>query len=147
MVVERTREDRRRLVYRWAPRLLLAVGVLVTAFGVLLVVAAWAEDIKIDGEIGYANAEVTAVSYNRTVVRFYSPDGEEHTPETGVLYPADLNVGDRVQVEYRQSDPDLVRVAGRGAFVALLPVSLALLAVWGVLGPATWWVRRRGRAI
>jgi uncharacterized protein DUF3592 len=146
-VVERTREDRRRLVYRWATRLLLAVGAVITAFGVLLVVAAWSEDIRIDGDIGYANAEVTAVSYNRTVVRFYSPDGEEHTPETGVLYPADLQVGDRVQVEYQQSNPELVRVGGRGAFVTLLPVGIAVLAAWAVLAPATWWVRRRGKAI
>jgi len=146
-VVERTREERRRLAYRWATRLLLAAGAVITAFGVLLVVAAWTEDIKIDGAIGKANAEVTAVSANRTVVRFYSPDGEEHTPETGVLYPADLRVGDHVQVEYQQDNPELVRVAGRGVFVTFLPVGIAVLAAWAVLAPATWWVRRRGRAI
>lgn len=145
--MERTREDRRRLVYRWATRLLFAVGAVVTALGVLLVVAAWVEDIKINSDIGYANAEVTAVTYNRTVVRFYSPDGEEHTPEKGVLYPQDLKVGDRVQVEFRQAQPEMVRVAGRGAVVTLLPVGLAVLGVWAVVVPAIWWVRRKRLSI
>jgi hypothetical protein len=51
-------------------------------------------------------------------------------------------VGDVVEVEYRQDNPEIVRVAGRGAVVTLLPVGLTLLAVWAVLVPSIWALRR-----
>ena len=41
--------------------------------------------------------------------------------------------------------PELVRVAGRGAFVTFLPVGLTVLGAWAVLGPSAWWLRRRAR--
>ena len=82
-------------------------------------------------------------NFSRTLVRFYTADGAEHIPQVGVLYPAGLKVGDVVEVEYRQDNPELVRVAGRGAFVTLLPVGLTVLGVWAVLVPAVWWLRRR----
>lgn len=133
---------RRRLVRRIAARSLLVLGAVLTFLGVVLVVAAWTEDITIDGDTGYANAEVLDVTFTRTLVRFYTPDGAEHIPQVGVLYPAGLRVGDVVQVEYRQDDPELVRVAGRGALVTLLPVGVTVLVVWLVLGPLVWWLRR-----
>ncbi|HEY7593085.1 MAG TPA: DUF3592 domain-containing protein [Actinophytocola sp.] len=136
------RADRRRLIGRIAARSLLALGGIITFLGVVLVVAAWTEDVAIDRDTGYANAEVVADSFTRTLVRFYTPDGAEHIPQTGVLYPAGLNVGDVVEVEYRQDNPEIVRVAGRGAVVTLLPVGLTLLAVWAVLVPSIWALRR-----
>ena len=105
-------------------------------------VAAWTEDISIDSDIGNADAEVVSDYFSRTLVRFYTPDGAEHLPQTGVLYPAGLKVGDVVEVEYPQDNPELVRVAGRGAFVTLLPVGLTVLVVWAVLVPTVWWLRR-----
>lgn len=136
-------ETRKPLVRLWVTRGLLALACVITFLGVVLVIAAWTEDIKIDGDIRYAYAEVVSDDFSRTLVRFYTSDGAEHIPEIGVLYPAGLKVGDVVQVEYRQDDPELVRVAGRGAFVTLLPVGLTLVVTWAVIGPTVWWLRRR----
>jgi hypothetical protein len=142
-VVQQATDARSPLVRRWVTRGLLALGAVITFLGVVLMVAAWTEDISIDGDIGKANAEVVSESYSRTLVRFYTPDGAEHIPQTGVLYPAGLKVGDVVQVEYKQDNPELVRVAGRGAVVTLLPVGLTLVIVWAVIIPAVWWLRRQ----
>jgi hypothetical protein len=134
--------DRRRLIRRIAARSLLALGGVITFLCVALVVGAWTEDVSIDRNIGLANAEVVADSATRTLVLFYTPDGAEHIPQTGVLYPAGLNVGDVVEVEYQQDNPELVRVAGRSAVVTLLPVGLTLLGAWAVLIPSIWALRR-----
>ena len=135
-----TREPRAR---RWVTRGLLAFAGVVTFLCTVLVVAAWTEDISIDDNTGYVNAEVVSVNFARTLVRFYTPDGAEHIPQTGVLYPSGLKVNDVVEVEYSQKNPELVRVAGRGAVVTLLPVGLTLVGVWAVVVPAVWWLRRR----
>lgn len=140
-------DARRRLIRRIAARSLLALGAIVTFLGVVLVVAAWTEDIAIDEDTGHADAEVLDVSFTRTLVRFYTTDGAEHIPQVGVLYPAGLEVGDVVEVEYRQDNPSLVRVAGRGAMVTLLPVGLTILGVWAVLIPSVWALRRRTRDV
>jgi len=137
---------RHRLIRRIAVRSLLVFGGIVTFLGVVLVVAAWTEDIAIDGDIGHANAEVLDDTFSRTLVRFYTDDGAEHIPQVGVLYPAGLEVGDVVEVEYLVEDPEQVRVAGRGAVVTLLPVGLTLLSVWAVLVPAVWILRRQQRS-
>lgn len=134
--------DRRRLIRRIAARSLLALGGVITFLCVALVVGAWTEDVSIDRNVGLANAEVVADSATRTLVLFYTPDGAEHIPQTGVLYPAGLNVGDVVEVEYQQDNPELVRVAGRSAVVTLLPVGLTLLGAWAVLIPSIWALRR-----
>lgn len=136
-------ETRKPLVRLWVTRGLLALACVITFLGVVLVFAAWTEDIKIDGNMGETEAEVVSNDFSRTLVRFYAADGAEHIPEVGVLYPAGLKVGDVVKVEYRQDDPELVRVAGRGAFVTLLPVGLTLVGTWAVIGPTVWWIRRR----
>lgn len=136
---------RRPLVRRVAARVLLVFGVLVTFLAVVLVVAAWTEDIAIDSDPASANAEVVSDSFTRTLVRFYTADGAEHIPQLGVLYPSGLNVGDVVRVEFNRNDTEVVRVAGRGAFVTFLPVGLTVLAVWAVIGPYAWWLRRRAR--
>ena len=55
---------------------------------------------------------------------------------TGVFYPTGLVEGQRVQVEFRRANPDLVRVSGRSWTVAVVPalsvpavvVPLAVLA-------------------
>jgi hypothetical protein len=125
---------------------LLALGAVITFLGVVLVVAAWTEDISIDGDLGRVNAEVVSDDFSRTLVRFYTPDGAEHIPQVGVLYPSGLRIGDVVEVEYSQGNPELVRVAGRGAVITLLPVGLTLLVVWAVLIPVVWWLRRDQRS-
>jgi hypothetical protein len=84
-----------------------------------------------------------SVNFTRTLVLFYTPDGAEHIPQTGVLYPSGLKEGDVVQVEYRQDNPELVRVKGRGAIITILPVGLTIVGVWAVAIPGAWWHRRR----
>jgi hypothetical protein len=138
---------RRRLIQRIVVRSLLAFGGIVTFLGVVLMVAAWTEDISIDEDIAHTKAEVLDDSFTRTLIRFYTPDGAEHIPQLGVLYPAGLEVGDVVEIEYRQDNPELARVAGRGAVVTLLPVGLTVLAVWAVLVPSVWALRRRWRDV
>lgn len=142
-LVTQVTDGRKPLVRRWVTRGLLAFGAIVTFLAVVLVVAAWTEDIAIDGNLGRVDAEVVSADFSRTLIRFYTPDGAEHVPQVGVLYPADLQAGDVVEVEYNQANPEQVRVAGRGAVVTLLPVGLTLLVVWAVVIPSVWWLRRR----
>jgi hypothetical protein len=142
-VTQQVTNGRGPLVRRWTARGLLALAGIVTFLGLVLVVAAWTEDTSIDRDLGRTKAEVVSDDFTRTLVRFYTPDGAEHIPQLGVLYPADLKVGDVIEVEYRQDNPELVRVAGRGAVVTLLPVGLTLVGVWAVIVPTVWWLRRR----
>ncbi|PPK69444.1 hypothetical protein V5P93_006914 [Actinokineospora auranticolor] len=136
-----TRPERRRAI---TALVAIVLGGLVAALGVLLVVAAFTEDAAIEGRTGNANAEVVSVSPGRTLVRFQTPDGAEHVPTVGVLYPEALAEGQVVRVEYDQANPDLVRVAGRGAALTILPVSTAVLGVWVVVGGVLYWLRRKG---
>jgi hypothetical protein len=138
-------EQRGVRVRRFAAVALLCVGLFLTLLGLLLVVGAWIQDASIDRHVGRANAEVVADSLTRTLVRYNTPDGAEHIPQIGVLYPEALEVGQVVQIEYDQRNPELVRVAGRGWLLTLLPVGTMLLAVWAVVGPLVWWLRSGGR--
>jgi hypothetical protein len=142
-VTQGVRDGRRPVGLRWATRALLTFGGIVTFLAAVFLVAAWTEDAKIDGDLVRVNAEVVADDFSRTLIRFYTLDGAEHIPQVGVLYPSGLAVGDVVEVEYQQDNPELVRVAGRDAVVALLPIGLTVLVVWTVVVPAVWWLRRR----
>ncbi|MEV0676547.1 DUF3592 domain-containing protein [Actinosynnema sp. NPDC050436] len=124
-------------------RALLVLGGVVTLIGVVLLLSCVKDDLAIERRLGKATAEVVSVDFQRTVVRFATPDGAVHSPEQGVLYPAGLEPGQLVRIEYDTSDPELARVAERTWALAVLPVSTFLLAVWAVLAPLVWWVRRR----
>ena len=130
--------DRRR-----ATLITLGVASLVTASCLLLVIGAYTNDFKITARPGVAAAEVMSASYNRTVVRFSTPDSAVRVPRDGVLYPGGLQVGQVVRVEYDQANPDLVRVAGRGAWLTLVPAITIVLVVWAVAGGVLWWLHRR----
>jgi hypothetical protein len=45
-------------------------------------------------------------------------------------------------VEYDSADPDKVRIAGRSWVQGVVPVSITLMALWVLVAPATWWLRR-----
>ncbi|OLR91160.1 hypothetical protein BJP25_29395 [Actinokineospora bangkokensis] len=122
----------------------LAVAGVLTLLGLLLVIGAFTEDRAIESNTGRADAEVLSVGFNRTLVRFQTPDGADHTPGVGVLYPELLEEGQVVRVEYDQRNPDLVRVAGRGATLTVLPVSTTVLIGWVVAGGLVYWLRRQG---
>ncbi|SDN15742.1 DUF3592 domain-containing protein [Allokutzneria albata] len=130
--------DRRR-----ATLITLGAAFLVTASCLLLVIGAYTNDFKITARPGVAAAEVMSASYNRTVVRFSTPDSAVRVPRDGVLYPGGLQVGQVVRVEYDQANPDLVRVAGRGAWLTLVPAITIVLVVWAVAGGVLWWLHRR----
>ncbi len=133
----------RRKAGRVLVRTLLVIGGIVTLIGVVLLASCLKDDLAIEKRLGKATAEVVSVSFQRTVVRFATPDGAVHSPEQGILYPDGLEPGQLVRIEYDSADPELARVAERTWTLAILPISTFLLAVWAVLLPLVWWVRRR----
>jgi hypothetical protein len=123
-------------------------GIVVTAAGisilaVLLVVAAWRNDRTIQSDMGVATAEVLSAGSLRSAISFVTPDGVTHNPELGVLYPTRLTAGQRIDVEYARADPDLVRVSGRDASVAVIPAGSLIVVTWLIAGPLIWYLRRR----
>jgi len=127
-----------------------AVSVIVVATGisvlaVLLVLAAWRNDRTIESDMGTATAEVLSAGSLRSAVSFVTPDGVTHNPKLGVLYPTNLTAGQRIDVEYARSEPDLVRVAGRDASVAIVPAGSVIVVTWFVALPVLLVLRRRAR--
>lgn len=122
---------------------LVGVGGLLTALCLLLLVGLSRTDAAIQARTGKATAQVLSVSWDRTVVRYTTPDGNVHTPEDGVLYPEGLATGELVRVEYDTAHPETVRVAERSVTLAFLPVGMTIAGVWIVVLPIVWRVRRR----
>lgn len=120
----------------------LVLGLLLTVMGLSIIAACFINDRTIEESRGQAVAEVIDTSLTRTVVRFNTDDGRVFIPPNGVLYPADLQNGQLVRVEYDSRNPDLVRVAGRTMTLSLLPVASSLAVVWAVLLPVYWLLRR-----
>ncbi|HKS44127.1 MAG TPA: DUF3592 domain-containing protein [Amycolatopsis sp.] len=139
-----TNHERRQKVGR---RVVFAVAVLVSVVCVGLLLAAIRNDSAITGHLGTANAQVDSVSFDRTIIRFETPDGIVHIPANGVLYPAGLVAGDLVRIEYDTANPELARVAGRTATLTLLPLGTTLLITWLVAGGLLWWIRHRAHAV
>ncbi|MCP2165934.1 hypothetical protein LX83_002793 [Goodfellowiella coeruleoviolacea] len=123
---------------------LLVIAMLVTLEGGVVLTACWWDDIAINNHLTRTTAVVESVTFNRTVIRFTSPEGVEYRPSQGVLYPRGLEEGQMVRIEYDADNPELARVAGRTAALALLPVGTTLLGVWLVAGALLWWLRRPG---
>ncbi|MRH87083.1 DUF3592 domain-containing protein [Nocardia sp. SYP-A9097] len=119
----------------------MTVAVLACAISVLaalLVLAAWRDDRLISSDMGVTSGEVLSAGRLRSAVTFVTPDGETHNPKVGVLYPTKLTAGERINVEYMRSDPDLVRVAGRDARVAIIPAASVIVVTWLVAIPVLW---------
>ncbi|MEV6070508.1 DUF3592 domain-containing protein [Nocardia sp. NPDC052001] len=110
----------------------------ISVLSVLLVLAAWRDDHLISSDMGTTSGEVLSAGRLRSAVTFVTPDGETHNPKVGVLYPTKLTAGERINVEYRRGDPDLVRVAGRDARVAIIPAASVIVVTWLVALPALW---------
>ena len=113
----------------------LITAVAVSVLAVLLVLAAWRDDRLISSDMGVTSAEVLSAGRLRSAVIFVTPDGETHNPKVGVLYPTRLTAGERINVEYRRGDPDLVRVAGRDARVAIIPALSVIVVTWALALP------------
>jgi sugar lactone lactonase YvrE len=103
------------------------------------------DDARIDARTGHATAQVLVVTPMRTLVQFAVPNGKVYRPDEGLAYPSELQVGQLVRVEYDRADPDQVRVAGRTWVRGVTPAVITLAAVWSLLTPVSWWLRRRHR--
>lgn len=124
---------------------MLGVAVLITVLCAGLLLAAVRNDEAIAGHLGVATAQVDSVTWDRTIIRFETPDGVVHIPANGVLYPGGLVAGDLVRVEYDITNPELARVAGRTATLTLLPLGTTVLVTWVIAGGLLWWIRHRTR--
>ena len=120
-------------------------AIALSILAVLLVLAAWRNDHTIASDKGTATAEVLSAGKLRSAVSFVTPDGVTHNPRLGVLYPTNLTAGQRIDVEYARTDPDLVRVAGRNASVAVVPALSVIVVTWAIALPTLWLLRRRDR--
>lgn len=126
-----------------AARILLAVRVLRIVSAVLAIIvvlgaaallaATIVDDLRIDDDRATATAVVTDVSARRAAIAFDTDSGQHMRPETGVFYPTGLVEGQRIQVEYRRANPNLVRVSGRSWTVGLWPITSVVLFVAGPL--------------
>lgn len=131
-------------VWRWPVwSLLPAVAGLLTGLIMLALAGAALDDAEINAHPGHATAQVLGVSVMRTVVQFAGPDGTVYRPETGLAYPSGAQVRQLVRVEYNSANPDQVRIAGRTWVQGVAPASITLLALWALVTPLTWWLRRR----
>ena len=72
----------------------------------------------------------------RSTIEFVTPDRVTYRPELGVLYPSELDTGMRIYVEYDRSDPNLVRVQGRSARLAIIPALSVAVVSWAVAAAA-----------
>ncbi|MFL0577959.1 hypothetical protein [Dietzia sp. 179-F 9C3 NHS] len=108
-----------------ARRVVRIVAVVLAGFSVvssaLILLACVVNDLRIDQDMGSATATVAEVTDRRAAVVFDAGDGHLVRPMTGVFYPVGLAEGQRVQVEFRRANPDLVRVSGRSWTLAVIP--------------------------
>ncbi|MCH9668479.1 MAG: DUF3592 domain-containing protein [Actinomycetia bacterium] len=125
---------------------IVVAACLVTLQSVLLVLGAWRNDRQIESRLGEAQANVLDAGPRRSTIEFVTPDRVTYRPELGVLYPSELDTGMRIYVEYDTNNPDLVRVKGRNAALAIVPAASIAVVGWLVAGVAlsgTGWVERR----
>ena len=127
-------ETRSRKVFRWSRIGVLIVAGLVTLQSLLLVAGAWRDDLRIDHDKGVAPAEVLSAGPRRSTIEFVTPDRVTYRPELGVLYPSELADGMRIYVEYDKRNPDLVRVQGRTAALAIIPAGSIAVVGWMIAG-------------
>ncbi len=121
----------RRRALRWAKTAVWIVIVVMVLQSVLLVAGAWRNDQQIEANMGVAEAVVLSAGPRRSTIEFVTPDRVTYRPELGVLYPSELADGMRIYVEYDRTDPNLVRVQGRNASLAIVPAGS--VAVVGAL--------------
>ncbi|MFC4125965.1 DUF3592 domain-containing protein [Nocardia rhizosphaerae] len=138
--------QRRSTRLRRACRSVLGLATVISVLMVLLVLAAWRNDYEIEQHQGQTSGEVLSAGRLRSAVMYVTPDGVTHNPKVGILYPTNLTAGQRINVEYSTRDPDLVRVAGRDARVAIIPATSVIVVTWALALPVWWLLRRRQHA-
>ena len=119
-----------RKLLRWAKTVVWILLGIVTLQSILLVAGAWRNDRQIERHMGTAEAEVLSAGPRRSTVEFVTPDRITYRPELGVLYPSELATGMRIYVEYDRNNPNLVRVKGRNASLAIIPAGSTAVFGW-----------------
>ena len=125
---------------------IVVAACLVTLQSVLLVLGAWRNDRQIERHLEVAQANVLDAGPRRSTIEFVTPDRVTYRPALGVLYPSELERGMRIYVEYDTNNPDVVRVQGRNAALAIIPAGSIAIVGWLVAGVAlgaSGWVERR----
>lgn len=125
-------ETTERRTLRWAKTAVWIILAIITLQSVLLVAGAWRNDRQIERHLGTAEAEVLSAGPRRSTIEFVTPNRVTYRPELGVLYPSELADGMRIYVEYDRNDPNLVRVKGRSAVLAIIPAGSIAVAGWAL---------------
>lgn len=111
----------------------LSIGIIATLIGAVIILGAYRNDAKIDANRATAVADVISADRLHAAVNFVTPDGVLRNPTLGLLYPTQLETGQRILVDYDATDPDnLARPAGRDAKLAVVPGLSIILAGWVV---------------
>ncbi|WP_269508437.1 DUF3592 domain-containing protein [Corynebacterium faecium] len=130
---------------RWrrrAHQVVLALYAFATLGSVAMVAGPALNDARIQANPGRGTAIVTEAGRMRTFVEYQTEDGQLVSPPRGLLYPTGLGEGQQVWVTYDKTDPDLVKVEGRGWALALLP-ALSMWAVATLVAAAAWFAAGR----
>jgi len=126
-------------------RAVVVAAIGVTVLAVLLLAGTVRDDFTISSDEGRATADVLSVSPFFAAISFTTPDGVTHSPKLGVLYPTGLAAGQRIDVEYARGNPDLVRVTGRDARLAVIPAGSLVVVAWLIAGGLWLLLRRSAR--
>ena len=125
---------------RWrrrAHQAVLALYAFATLGSVAMVAGPALNDARIQANPGRGTAIVTEAGRMRTFVEYQTEDGQLVSPPRGLLYPTGLGEGQQVWVTYDKTDPDLVKVEGRGWALALTP-ALSPWAVATLVAAGAW---------
>ena len=128
-----TRETVRRRFHQ----LIIALYMCAMLGSVAMVAGPAYNDYLIAKDPGRGIATVNSVSTLRMSVEYQDEQGRFHTPPYGLLYPSGIGEGQQVWVTYDKTDPDLVKVEGRGWALALLP-ALSTWAVATLVAAGAW---------
>lgn len=128
--------DGRSLRHR-ASQAVIALYIIALLGSAALVIGPFLNDRAIEADAGRALAQVTDVGALRTTVDYQDEDGIFHSPETGLLYPGGLGVGQRVWVSYDRSNPELVKVEGREWTLSVIP-ALSVAAAATLIAGLSW---------
>ena len=134
---------------RRAGQLVLGLYLAAMLGAVAMVGGAAMNDARIMADPGRGIATVTGVSAMRTSIEYQDAEGRHFSPPSGLLYPSGLGEGQQVWVTYAKSDPNLVKVEGRGWALSLIPAASVAVVATRVFA-AAWlavrrWVPQRSR--